>query len=177
MTTPVDPLLTLVKLTAQFFIMALQLSFVWITVALALDLEEITFDNYAIGGAVGLTVLEIIYFCVHCWTTWRSMKKTRSDLSSTGPQPAVGPSRVRHHRDGGPLAGAPAAHAPFLSQLVEVDSGGISQTIGDTLFCEGQERCNPCLNSRDGGMADAADLKSAALTGVWVRVPLPAPRF
>ena len=24
-------------------------------------------------------------------------------------------------------------------------------------------------------MADAADLKSAALTGVWVRVPLPAP--
>ena len=26
-------------------------------------------------------------------------------------------------------------------------------------------------------MADAADLKSATFTGVWVRVPLPAPTF
>ena len=38
-------------------------------------------------------------------------------------------------------------------------------------------RCNPSLKSRDGGMADAADLKSAILTDVWVRVPLPAPIF
>ena len=30
---------------------------------------------------------------------------------------------------------------------------------------------------RDGGMADAADLKSAALAGMWVRVPLPAPQL
>ena len=34
---------------------------------------------------------------------------------------------------------------------------------------------DPTAACRGGGMADAADLKFATLTGVWVRVPPSAP--
>ena len=63
-------------------------------------------------------------------------------------------------------------HTPFLTHPLS-----ISRYFFNAQTLQRLSRGNPSLQSRDGGMADAADLKSAILTDVWVRVPLPAPTF